>query len=882
MKTRARIGIALGLLVVVAFLVVSRTSRDRAPGGAAPAQLRPGDGAVLAEGAVLGPVAVNVLALPRIDQDPRAAQRPVRIERELRPETPLSERETDALREAARSMPPQPGVHVVNEGRSPHAPTLGTSFDSLNFDDDPASVPPDPELAVGPNHIIAVVNSSFEIYNKTGTTLAGPTLFDTFFSGLTGCSSTFDPNALYDEEADRFFVAMDQFGSGVNGANNRYCMAVSQTSDPTGSWWLYSFDASANTGEFFDYPHAGVGDQAIFMGGNIFVGLTGNFVRSDVWAIDKVAMYAGGTLSTPVRKSFPAGTAFTPQPMHSHGFGQGTWPSGNVHYVVIDTVFDGSSMGVYRWTDPFGANTFTLLGTVNLNTATGVTGGFPDASPQAGSSAELQGNDWRPLGLQYRNGHLFMSQTVSCNPGGGLVNCVRWAEIDPAAGGGPAFVQGSVFASNSNFRAFPDIAANHCNDVAIGYSKFSTSIFPSTFVVGRLGTDTLNTLQSEVQLKAGEVAYSSFGNDPAPHRWGDYTSMTVDPDGKTFWYLGEYSRNNSQVSKWGTRIGSFTTSCTPPADEVTLTQPVSPNILQFCGPVSLTGTGITAGSVLKTFLSTSSGPLDLVADGIAPTSTTSTTWTGTLPCPWPAPNQYSLGQGFLGLQLVRTDTGFTSSNVVGIPLIGNTSQSVPSILAIAGQAISTTSWQPSIGLANVESVLANDNSTVYRIDGTGFASAVINVFTASGNCGPLTPTAQTATTIDFKIPVSCPTGPGSFQVVNATGNFRTSNAVSAPIGAAVNITSVQVNGNTITVNGAGFSSLTVINLFASNGSTVENFGGFNGGTAKIPLNIVNSGQFTFTRPGGAVAGNAFVEAINPPFIPFSGSGNDPQGAFTLP
>ncbi len=881
MKPRIRIGFALVFLAVAA-LVVSRASRDRSPSGAVPAQVRPGDGAVVAEGTVLGPVAVNVLALPRIDQDPRAQTRPVGGTRKKnRPKTPLPPEATDALREQALAIPPQPGVQIVNEGRSPHAPTLGVSFDSLSFDDDPASVPPDPELAVGPNHIIAVVNSSLEVYNKTGTTLAGPLLFDTFFSPLTGCSSTFDPNVLYDEEADRFFLGIDQVGPGFNGTNNRYCMAVSQTSDPVGSWWLYSFDASANNLEFFDYPHAGVGDQAIFMGGNVFSAVL-NFVRSDVWAIDKATMYAGGTLSAPIRKSFPAGTAFTPQPMHSHGFAQGTWPTGNVHYVVIDNVFDGSSMGVYRWTDPFGTNSFTLLGTVNLNTGTGVTGGFPVDSPQSGSSAKLQANDWRPLGVQYRNGHLFMAHTVSCNPGSGTVNCVRWAEIDPAAGGGPAFVQGTAFASNSNYRTFPDIAVNHCNDVTIGYSKFSTSIFPSTFVVGRLGTDAPNTLQSEVQLKAGEVTYSSFGNDPSPHRWGDYTGMTVDPDGETFWYLGEYSRNNSQVSKWGTRIGSFTTSCEAPANEVTLTQPVSPNVLQFCGPVSLTGTGITAGSVLKTFLSTSSGPLDLVADGITPTGTTSTTWTGTLPCPWPAPNQYSLGQGFLGLQLVRTDVGFSSSNVVGIPLIGNTSQSVPSILAIAGQAISTTSWQPSIGLANVESVLANNNTTIYRIDGTGFSSSVINVFTASGNCGPLTPTAQTATTIDFKVPASCPTGPGSFQVVNATGNFRTSNAVSAPIGAAVGISSVQVNGNTITVNGSGFSSLTVINLFASNGSTVENFGGFNGGTAKIPLNIVNSTQFTFTRPGGAVAGNAFVEAINPPFIPFSGSGNDPQGAFTLP
>ena len=44
----------------------------------------------------------------------------------------------------------------------------------------------------------------------------------------------------------------------------------------------------------------------------------------------------------------------------------------------------------------------------------------------------------------------------------------------------------------------------------------------------------------------------------APRRWGDYTEMTIDPDGETFWYLGEYSKNTGTTSgRWGTYIGSY-------------------------------------------------------------------------------------------------------------------------------------------------------------------------------------------------------------------------------------------------------------------------------------------------------------------------------------
>ena len=59
-------------------------------------------------------------------------------------------------------------------------------------------------------------------------------------------------------------------------------------------------------------------------------------------------------------------------------------------------------------------------------------------------------------------------------------------------------------------------------------------------------------------MKAGEIEYTAF-DTPSPLRWGDYTEMTIDPDGTTFWYLGEYSKSGvtDPQTNWGTYIGAF-------------------------------------------------------------------------------------------------------------------------------------------------------------------------------------------------------------------------------------------------------------------------------------------------------------------------------------
>ncbi|NIM68865.1 MAG: hypothetical protein GTN86_01930, partial [Xanthomonadales bacterium] len=516
---------------------------DRMAAQSGPAIVTPDSATYMAEGPF--PVAMSeAAAMPA----PRGLGNLTRRSNGKRMEAPLPDEVMDMLREDARRLPPSPFAQAVLEGPDALGPTSASAQfagpDYTQCCGGGGNVPPDPELAVGPNHIIAVVNVVFSIYDKAGNLVSGPTTFASFFAGMGSCTDAFDPNVLYDEEADRFVM-------GVDGNGTDYCVAATQSSNPTGNWYRYKFAANVNN-SFFDYPHAGVGDDAIYMGANLFGAMFFNEGR--VWAMDKAAMYSGAPMTVVTRST---GGESTPQPMNLHGFVQGTWPAGGPHYILTDGPFNGSTYGVWTWADPFGANTLVDTGTFDLDNFTGVDAGSPLDAPQSGTSARLQGNDWRVQDAEYRNGSIWMAHTIACNPGSGSVNCVRWAQIDPSS---RTIEDAGVYATDGEYRMFADLAADDCDNMVMGYTKTSTSMFPAVFVAGREATDPPGMLQTEVEAKAGELTYTAF--DGSPHRWGDYTGMTVDPDGSTFWYLGEYSKNTGTTSgRWGTWIASFTFDC---------------------------------------------------------------------------------------------------------------------------------------------------------------------------------------------------------------------------------------------------------------------------------------------------------------------------------
>jgi len=531
-------------------------ARLTALGALAPGRPAAGSSAAApAESGQATPVTVNLAAVP-----PGVSADHGLYARWLRGEVDLEENEgiippAEIAARQARALDLPPSRALAGRAPLPGAPQPGTGWDSIDFAASGGWTPPDPDLAVGNNHAIAAVNSAFAVYDKSGALLGGPYDFAAFFSGNTRCRDTFafDPNVLYDEAADRFILAIDSAGI-------YFCLAVSATANPLGNWNIYAFQVGSNS-DFFDYPHTGVGVNHIFAGANIF---GDSFKGSRLYAFDKAAMYAGNSARW-ASKSLPLSDD-TPIPMHNHGWTQGTWYSGADHYFITDYNYNGATYRVWRWRNPLGSTSPAAVGIVNLQSYTGVTAGYPIDAPQKDSQALIQANDFRPHDFEYRDGFAWSAQTISCNPGGGTVNCVRWAKINPATA---AIVDAGVLATDGEHRIFPNLAVNACGDMALGYTKTSPDLYPGIYVSGRESGDPAGALQAEVEAQAGAAPYSAF--DGSPHRWGDYTGMTIDPDGRTFWYLGEYSAGGDVNGRWATYIRALTyPDCSggPPAEPI--------------------------------------------------------------------------------------------------------------------------------------------------------------------------------------------------------------------------------------------------------------------------------------------------------------------------
>jgi len=314
-----------------------------------------------------------------------------------------------------------------------------------------------------------------------------------------------------------------------------------------------------------------------------------------------------------------------------------------------------------------------------------------------------------------------------------------------------------------------------------------------------------------------------------------------------------------------------------------------PGTLLVGDDLIISGTGFTNGSVVNFFVATGGPQFKTTLTPISPHGASALTvhLDDTIP----------LGNGFASVTVVNTDTGFKTSNAAFALLQGDPADGIPTIQTINSKPLAPTSSDPSYATNNVETVVVQ--GTNVKLGGTGFdttfgvgvdlfcacpklAGSKVTAFLIPGNPG------LTATLLTFPLPPATTllTGPGSFVVSNAGSDgtyLKKSNAVSVPIGAQIHVLSVSQSGETITVDGTGFSTATVINFFnTQTGGAVKNLGGLNSSEKpKIPLTLISSTQFTFTVPAGAIPGASYVQALNPSFVPYTSSGSDPGGSFTL-
>ena len=218
------------------------------------------------------------------------------------------------LRDAPQIAPPSVGLQViplrpgptfpvVNVGPQPQvqtsaigSPLVGTSG-LFSFDGISATgfIPPDPNASVGATQIVETVNVSYQVFNKAGTSLLGPNQLSSIwaanppFGGVCQLGPSFsDPVVLYDKQAGRWFVGV--IASSNSFASGTICMAVSTTSDATGSYNRYAFSFN----NLPDYPKFGVWPDGYYASYNMYQNGT-TFVGAWVCAYNRSAMLVGSS-----------------------------------------------------------------------------------------------------------------------------------------------------------------------------------------------------------------------------------------------------------------------------------------------------------------------------------------------------------------------------------------------------------------------------------------------------------------------------------------------------------------------------------------------------------------------------------------------------------
>ncbi len=418
-----------------------------------------------------------------------------------------------------RETPPEWMAGWVDDSFLPNPPPQGPDF---GFTAHTATgwIPPDPDLAVGLNHIVSVVNVEMRVHDKSGNLLF-QTGLESFF-GTNGF--VFDPIALYDEREDRYVIATAE----QNGSTDYFDFAVTATNDPTGSWHKYRFNINSLC-DFVDFPNLGVGSDAYYVAADCF----GNSHLNYIHVIEKAPVLAG--------------SAYTPKSVFNES---GTVSTGATRN------YDNDATGYFVSTYARGTPYLRLYAITNASGTpqrssfdlnVGAFSSPPDAE-QLGSSSLVATIDHRIKNGVVRNGIMYLVHNVD---GGDGAAKVRWYKIDlrgwPASGNNPTLLDHGDIDEGFNVDTwYGDVNVDAQGDMAIAFNRSSPNEYVGVYRTYRIPTDPAGSVRAGVQMQVSTSPDTSG-------RWGDYSGLEEDPAAPgSFWNHHEY-----RTSSWRTWIGHF-------------------------------------------------------------------------------------------------------------------------------------------------------------------------------------------------------------------------------------------------------------------------------------------------------------------------------------
>jgi hypothetical protein len=496
---------------------------------------------------------------------------------------------------------------------------------------------------------------------------------------------------------------------------------------------------------------------------------------------------------------------------------------------------EGSNLGMYALNPDFStpsSSTLTRLPSLGVL-------GYTQASdsPQPGTSRTLDALSDR---LMYRLAFRMFTdheamvvnhsvQTPSGNSG------VRWYELRAPVSNNGTFTiyQQGTWAPDSSYRWMGSAAMDQAGNIALGYSVSSGSVYPSVRFTGRSPGDTLGLMDAESSIIDGHGSQTGY------NRWGDYSSMRIDPsDDCTFWYVNEYLPVTSSYG-WYTRIGSFKLAgCGASVDNpptVSFTYPVDGATVS--GPVNLTASASDDYGVSQVEFFVDGTPIGVDTDG-------SDGWTAA----W---DTTADSDGTHALSATATDTaGQTASDSISVNVMNNVAN-----LSVHVANLDGSSTNASRGRWNASVTITVQDDTGQKIANATVSGNWGDGATGSSSCSTNTNGQCTVTKSSLKGSVASV----SFTVtgISATGITYDSSKNTDPDGDSNGTTIVVCNGGCSTTSPPPSSASVHIHSLVGS-ATTGNGGKWNALVTITALDASDNPASGFTVTGdwsGAASGS---------------------------
>jgi hypothetical protein len=448
--------------------------------------------------------------------------------------------------------------------------------------------PPDQGLCAGNGYVMEAINLAISVYNRTGVQLTTPTSVNSFFGADPAVTFLSDPRCYYDFSTQRWFLSITNVVNSSTNRSNLY-LAVSQTSDPTQAYTVYSIDTTDDGLDgtpndpgcpcFGDQPLLGADAFGIYLTTNEFPLFTGGFNGAQIYAISKADLEAGSAY-TQVHignLSLAEGTAYSVQPAESPSLHSETKPG--VEYFLSALDFTGTlDNRIAAWALSNTSSLSQASPNVSLTNvvvssevygqpplATQKVGPYPLGTSLGAPEETLNTDDDRMQQVVYANGQLWGALTTVVSDGTNQNAGIAYFIVTPLLTNGvlTATVTGQSYVSVKNASViYPAVGVTTNGVAAAAYSLSGRGYYPSAAFsyLGPTGASNVNVAAVGGAPLDDFSGYPQYGG-AGYARWGDYSGAFA--DGTELWLATEYVPGNIDSTGYFTNYGTFVYAVRP-------------------------------------------------------------------------------------------------------------------------------------------------------------------------------------------------------------------------------------------------------------------------------------------------------------------------------